>query len=574
MTLRHRTFVLLGVALVLLAGCSSPAAAPQPTTAGPLTVQKTLTPRPAASGGHPASAQPADGSTGPVVPSEVHLVLALSNNTVSAAQPLEVTLTATQEVDGQTQPFDAPWRLTFQRDDGTGTPQEEHGDALPGRATLRAPTAGSWSVTGTVTPDGYEPASVGAAFTVLADAAGCQRATGPVPAPVARKAIDLGSGSGEPNIAVAPDGTLYVTPIQPLFRSTDQGATWSRGGATDGGGDGDIAVSATGRLHWFGLGTGVPYQHSDDQGGHFTRALDLSEGGAFDREWIDAVGTTIHTSWRDNDGNIDTRTSFDDGETWGPIHAMGPDGVGGPLTHGPGPGSVYEAVTSGNTIIAYVSHDDGATWDHHDAAQLGQGSSGDPLMIPSAIFPVVSVDCAGTLYLVYADLNGELPTEVEPRLGRYAVFLRTSHDDGATWSAPRMLSSPGHAALMAFVAAGGPGQAAAVWYENVVGAPSESIPDEWNVKLWTSTEADQPQGQGVVTQLNTDPNHIGSVCTSGLLCVAGGDRSLLDFFEVALTPEGRPVVTWMSSTAGTGLGLAAQGPDVWFGGLSDGPRLR
>src|SRR5690242_11961919 len=68
----------------------------------------------------------------------------------------------------------------------------------------------------------------------------------------------LGAGYGEPNIAIAPDGTIYVTPIDHLYRSADGGKTFNDlgTGRTSGHGDGDIAIDSTGRLHWLGLSTG------------------------------------------------------------------------------------------------------------------------------------------------------------------------------------------------------------------------------------------------------------------------------------------------------------------------------
>ncbi|HUR64244.1 MAG TPA: sialidase family protein [Candidatus Thermoplasmatota archaeon] len=439
-------------------------------------------------------------------------------------------------------------------------------------------------------------------------------------APVALPSLRLGGGSGEPNIAVAPDGTIYVTPIDHVYRSTDGGATFKAIGTpgcafpfglrgtpcppgqedtiagTDGHGDGDIAVDATGRLHWLGLfGKGaIPYQSSADQGATFTESVDLSDktpannnGTGSDREWLDARGTTLYASWRDSShgGIIAARTSLDGGATWGELRKMADDAVGGPLVHGPVPGQVFEAMTTfaadplpaegkGAAIALARSFDNGTTWDLKTVLVPPQSAQFGLVGFPTSIFPVAAADDAGNLYVAFSADQRLLPTSVPKPAARLGVFLTASGDLGQTWTRPVLVSDPAHAAIMPFVVAGASGRAAVAWYENTAGLPNDALPDLWNVKLWESITANQPQPVGVTVQLNGLPNHVGSVCTSGTGCIAGGDRSLLDFFEVALTPAGHPVVAWASSAGGTAVGVAAQGTDIYFGGVKDGTPLR
>jgi hypothetical protein len=437
--------------------------------------------------------------------------------------------------------------------------------------------------------------------------------------PVALPELRLGPGAGEPNIAVAPDGTIYVTPIDHLYRSTDggqgfvalgrpgcqvprvQGSPCPAGqedtiATTDGHGDGDIAVDATGRLHWLGLfGKGaIPYQSSADQGATFSASIDLSaskpadnNGTGSDREWIDARGTTIYTSWRDGaqDGIVATRTSLDGGNTWGPVRKMAPDAIGGPIVHGPVAGQVFEAMTTfatetlpsegtGAAIQLARSFDNGTTWDLKTVLVPTQSAQFGLIGFPTSIFPVAAADDAGRLYVAFSVDQRLLPSAVPKPAARLGVFLTASSDLGQSWTPPVLVSDPAHAAIMPFVTAGAAGRAAIVWYENTAGLPNDALPDAWNVKLWESITADQAAPQGATVQLNRLPNHLGSVCTSGTGCIAGGDRSLLDYFEVALTPAGQPVVAWAYSVAGTAVGLAAQGTDVYFGGVKDGTPLR
>ncbi|HLE46763.1 MAG TPA: sialidase family protein, partial [Candidatus Thermoplasmatota archaeon] len=173
------------------------------------------------------------------------------------------------------------------------------------------------------------------------------------------KALVLGPGAGEPNIAVAPDGTIYVTPITRLYRSTDGGKSFKDLGAkTTGTGDGDIAIDGTGRLHWLGLGGGnsgpIPYQYSDNQGESWTTPKDLSSKTGADREWLDVTADgVVYTSWRGRVGGqgvISVNVSMDGGATWpNKLATMSPDGVGGPIVHGNAPGEVYEAISMFST---------------------------------------------------------------------------------------------------------------------------------------------------------------------------------------------------------------------------------
>lgn len=451
-------------------------------------------------------------------------------------------------------------------------------------------------------------------------------ATAPLPATLAAPTrlppVQLGAGAGEPNIAVGPDGTIYVTPIDHVYRSRDGGRTFEALGepgcvfpyglrgtpcppgkedtiaATDGHGDGDIALDGRGRLHWLGLfgdAGPIPYQWSDDGGETWSKPVDVSNatgkadgGTGSDREWLDARPEgVLYASWRDSDddGIIAMRASLDGGATWTNRTTLAPDAIGGPIVHGPVPGQVFEAMTtfsaeavpseSGGAAIQLArSFDHGATWDQVPVVVPAQSVQAGLIGFPTSIFPVAAVDDNGTVYVVFSADQRLLPQAVPKPAARYGVFLTSSKDLGAHWTEPVLLSDPDHAGVMPFIVAGAAGRAAVAWYESTVGVPSDNLPDAWNVMLWESITADTAAPEGQVLQLNELPNHVGSVCTAGTGCIAGGDRSLLDFFEVALQPNGHPVVAWSNSAAGTAVGVAAQDTTVWFGGVADGTPLR
>lgn len=410
--------------------------------------------------------------------------------------------------------------------------------------------------------------------------------------------VNLGGGAGEPNIALGPDGTLYASdPSIGIWRSEDHGRTFTKAQASGitGGGDGDIVIDAQGCIHWLGLfGTAadgsdapIPYQRSCDKGATFTDAFDLSNGTGSDREWIgQSDDGVLYASWRGGNGTrsvISVTTSFDQGRTWTPLVDMADDAVGGPIVAGAVAGQVFEAMTTfadlpamgevASGIQLARSFDHGHTWQVVPILEPPQSAQVGLIGFPTSIFPVVDADDAGNLYVVFSVDQQMLPQTVPKPAARFSVYLMVSQDLGDTWSAPRLLSNPAKVALMPWVVAGADGRIAVTWYENTAGLPADVLPDAWNVKLWETLDATDPASPAVTVQLNDLPNHIGAVCTSGTGCLAG-DRSLLDFFEVTLSAQGHPVAVWSYSVAGTGVGLAAQGVDLYAGGVADGTPLR
>lgn len=394
------------------------------------------------------------------------------------------------------------------------------------------------------------------------------------------------SGGAEPNLAVAPDGTLYVANPGELWRSDDGGATWTAVGVgqLDGGGDGDIAIDAAGNVYWLGLfgdAGSIPFQVSHDRGDSWSKAIDLSNGTGSDREWIYATPDgRLYASWRGATG-LEYTFSADGGATWTPVVAAGPDGNQGPIIHSGGrtftAAADFGSPLGGDTKLhVYYSDDEGVTWTESTAASVPQSAAGETNGYITD-FPVLAADDAGTLYLVYAVNIGVTDDPEQPVLpgvaSLFGIALVRSLDRGLSWSEPVILSDPSKDARMPWIAAGAAGRIAVAWYEGANGIPGESLPDQWNVQMWHSISADQSDLAGATVRLTSTPNHLGALCTSGTGCVVS-DRSLLDFFEVAIDNEGRPIATWANSVAGTGLGVAAQGTDIYFGGISDAPRMR
>jgi hypothetical protein len=54
--------------------------------------------------------------------------------------------------------------------------------------------------------------------------------------------------------------------------------------------------------------------------------------------------------------------------------------------------------------------------------------------------------------------------------------------------------------------------------------------------------------------------HHGEVCLEGLLCATGGDRSLLDFFQIQLGPDGMANIAFANNASPDGV------QRIWYAG--------
>jgi hypothetical protein len=157
-------------------------------------------------------------------------------------------------------------------------------------------------------------------------------------------------------------------------------------------------------------------------------------------------------------------------------------------------------------------------------------------------FPAAAVDNAGNIYVAWA-MN-------DSRINHFNVWYAVSHDHGKSFYGPFQISSgPGHA-VMPWLAAGDAGRLDVVFYQtDDTQDPNTSTTDQWTVKFAQSLNAAAREPVFTTVQASDHVNHVGPICNLGLLC-ASGTRDLLDFFQVAIGPDGLANIVYADDSAG------------------------
>ena len=155
------------------------------------------------------------------------------------------------------------------------------------------------------------------------------------------------------------------------------------------------------------------------------------------------------------------------------------------------------------------------------------------------VFPVVATDAGGNVYVAWLDANDR------------NVYYTYSDNEGASWSPPvRVNSAPSGSAVFPWIQGGAAGNLVVMWYGlDTVGVPSDNLPS------WTTNPAaaDDSKWFGyaalVTNAASSTPNieqnrftrhpmHYGQICTGGLGCAAGGDRTMAEYGAVYLDSAG------------------------------------
>ncbi|HJT80444.1 MAG TPA: hypothetical protein VJ719_04525, partial [Chthoniobacterales bacterium] len=151
------------------------------------------------------------------------------------------------------------------------------------------------------------------------------------------------------------------------------------------------------------------------------------------------------------------------------------------------------------------------------------------------IFPAGDIDSAGNIYVAWSMNNS--------RTNEFSIWFASSHDGGKTYYGPFPVSSgpltADETAVFPWVAAGDNGRVDIIWYgTTAVGDPNTLTGNPaWYLHFAQSLNANTREPVFTVVKPNpNNPIHNGQISTGGL--IGSSDRSLLDFMEVAVGPDG------------------------------------
>lgn len=155
------------------------------------------------------------------------------------------------------------------------------------------------------------------------------------------------------------------------------------------------------------------------------------------------------------------------------------------------------------------------------------------------LFSSLTTDQEGNIFVVWVDTRNQ------------NVYLSSSSDQGTNWSAPLQVNgNPSNTNVMPWAVAGKSGLVDIVFYGTSARGDPNSFPS-WRNNRQASTSVKwftylvQVQGATSSTptiyqvQASEHPTDYGQLCTQGLNCdISGGDRTLADFFSVAVDAKG------------------------------------
>ncbi len=361
---------------------------------------------------------------------------------------------------------------------------------------------------------------------------------------------DACPGGGDTDLAVSPGTTqasdfLDFIDLQALTNfsdgaSPDGGTTWACNAASS-------FATAVDR-QWFGV-------YKNPAGAY------LNPGGNGSIVYLDydvTAGSVTPLCSGDPQANGNAfviQKSTDGGLTYGPITVVDcNDGIAGNIQVNQASGHVFalhtafSSPTQANTdqVTLNRSTDLGATW------QRTRVFACNGACTVAQDFAVLAIDKHGNLYAVWS----QAPIDPAGNItGPSHIFYSYSTNDGVTWSSENQVDHGStDVNLFPWVAAGNAGAIDVVWYGTTKAAGAASYDpgaqtSDWFPYLSQSLNATSSAATfSAPVAVSQHPNHNGGICTMGIGCTTGGDRSLADFFQVDVNKQGGADVIWSDTS--------------------------
>lgn len=382
--------------------------------------------------------------------------------------------------------------------------------------------------------------------------------------PLFTPGVVVAPDTAEPGLLLDAAQTIWLHAPGGLWKSADNGTTWSAADFSPGivlGGDADLAIASDGTMYYTDLEELIALSvfTSTDGGSTWTENPIASDAPIVDRQWItvglDAQPATggkeaAYLAYNQLATGVWVTKSTDKGLTWTPHLAFSGSGVTQADIQTMGnvvvdsAGTIYVAFTLGSAgapltppltgeyaFAVVVSSDGGLTW----SRQTVRTSA----MSVANLFPILALDAEGTLYATWSEVT-ENGTD---------VFLSRSTDKAATWSEPLVVNSEPGSHVQPWVSTGdAPGEIAIAWYAANETAPPDAVTGSWFVRVAYARDGGADVPSFIEAQVTETSVHEGPICVYGVVCQGG--RELLDFFQVRIGPDDRLHFAYASSVDG------------------------
>jgi len=301
-------------------------------------------------------------------------------------------------------------------------------------------------------------------------------------------------------------------------------------GGADGGGDIDISVSfpsapaATPVLTITSLAlANISSAVSSDRGANFTLSPATAIAPADDRQWNESRGdNTVFLFYRAPipATGLFVARSDDHGLTYPVTGLVSPSGsTPGYIDVNHANGTVFVSHQSGSALFVGNSTDNGVTWKNNTV---------DNTTAHGTLFDPVKVGQDGTVYTVWSD--------------GFNIYMAHSTDGGTHFSDKVRVNGNSiyKTNLLPWLEAGSAGRVCVVWYGTTAAANDDSA--DWVVLFAQTLDATAANPTFRQQVISDHVIHGSNISTGGL--TGADNRNLLDYFQVALDPQGAAVVAF------------------------------